>query len=278
MLQSLDLNSLLLTIAALSAAGLVAGILAGIFGIGGGAVMVPALIEFFRIMDMPLEIIAHLAVGTSLGVIVPTGLRSYMAHRKGGAPDNELLSNWIIWVPLGVVLASLLATQVSGNVLKMIFGVVAFIVAIKILAKIDKFNLGTDLPSGWPLKSVGFVIGLLSALMGAGGGIFNNMFMTSFGRPIHQAVATSSGVGVLIAIPGLFGFIWAGWGHASLPSFTLGYVHVLAAILVIPASIFAAPIGARLAHSLPRRQLEIAYGLFMALVAIRMLSSALQIE
>ena len=180
----------------------------------------------------------------------------------------------MIWVPLGVVIASLLVADISGDVLKIVFGVVIIVVAIKMLANRKDWSLAQDLPKPAVTNGIGFGIGFISALMGIGGGNLNNMFMTSFGRPIHQAVATSAGLGMLIAIPGVLGYIWAGWGNPALPPLSLGYVSMLALVLPMPMSLLCAPIGVRLAHRLSKRQMEIAFGVFLILVALRMFSTA----
>ena len=255
----------------LGAAGLLAGFLAGLFGIGGGAILVPILMSTFPILGVDPAIVAHMAVGTSLAIIIPTAVRSYRSHRAKGAGNAELLKTWRFFVPAGVVVASLLVSGVSGDVLRLVFAGVASIIAIKMLFNRDSWSLGADLPSAPVTNSVGFGIGFISTFMGIGGGNLNNLFMTSYGQPIHQAVATSAGLGVLIAIPATLGFIYAGYGDPNLPSWSLGYVHLLGAALVIPFSMFAAPMGARFAHSLPARKLEIGFGLFLVVVIIRMI-------
>ena len=145
----------------------------------------------------------------------------------------------------------------------------AFLFGAKMLAGRFEFRLGQDLPGRVGRCVAGFVIGLLSALMGIGGGVLNNTFMTLYGRPIHQAVATSAGVGALIAVPGLLAYVVGGWGDADLPAFSLGFVNLFALAVVAPASILAVPLGAALAHKLSRRQLELGFGSFLLIVAAR---------
>ncbi len=258
---------------ALIATGAVAGVLAGVFGIGGGAVLVPVLYSFLGMLGVDESVRMHVAVGTSLGIIVPTSVRSCLSHFKRGAVDMDLLKSFLIPVPLGVIIGSLVAAYVSGAELKAIFACIALLVAFKMLFGRASWRLGAELP-GQPGRSiVGTVIGFLSVLMGIGGGVLNNTFMTLFGRPIHQAVATSAGVGVLISIPGILGFMWAGWGEPDLPPLSVGYVNFLAVILVIPVTILAAPLGVRIAHALSKRKLEIGFGIFLTIVAIRFFSS-----
>nr|WP_244301469.1 sulfite exporter TauE/SafE family protein [Stappia sp. P2PMeth1] len=254
---------------ALVASGAVAGLLAGVFGIGGGAVLVPVLYQFLTWLGVDEAVRMHISVATSLGIIVPTSIRSFLAHKQRGAADIDLLKSWLIPVPAGAVVASLVAAYVSGDGLKGIFAGIAVIVGLRMLFNRESWKIGNDIP-GNPVRAIcGGLIGFFSTLMGIGGGIMNNTFMTLFGRPIHQAVATSSGTGVLISIPGVIGMMWAGWGAAGLPAFSLGYVNILGVALIIPITTFAAPFGVKIAHALPRRYLEIFFGLFLLSVAAR---------
>ena len=177
--------------------------------------LVPVLYQAFTLLDTADSVRMHLAVGTSLAVIVPTSISSFRAHYRRKAPDMALLKSWIIPVPLGVIAAAIIAAWVSGSVLRFVFAVIAVLVGLRMIFNRESWRLGTDLPKN-PLRAVcGFVIGLLSALMGVGGGVLNNTFMTTFGRTVHQAVATSAGVGILISWPGLIGYLWAGLGPSG---------------------------------------------------------------
>lgn len=255
--------------AALAGAGAVAGLLAGLFGIGGGAILVPVFYQLFGLLHIDDAVRMHLSVGTSLAIIVPTSIRSFMAHRKRGAVDQQLLGSWILPVPLGVVSASVVAASVSSAGLRAIFALIAILVGMRMLLNRQHWRLGSVLPGNPARAVVGWLIGLLSGLMGIGGGVLNNTFMTLYGRPVHQAVATSAGVGVLIAIPGLFGYIWAGWGAYGLPPFSTGYINWAVVALIIPITLLIAPVGVRFAHALDKRQLEIGFGCFMLSVAAR---------
>lgn len=274
MSQSPDLFWFTLELAAAGVfAGVIAGVLAGLFGIGGGAILVPVFYQALGLLEVDDAVRMHLSIGTSLAIIVPTSIRSFLSHRKRGAVDMELLKSWLIPVPLGVVAASLIVAFVSSEALRGIFAVIAILLGLRMLFNQQSWQLGSDLPGNPWRPMVGAVIGLLSALMGIGGGVLNNTFMTLFGRPVHQAVATSAGVGVLISIPGLIGYIWAGWGEPGLPPFSTGFVNWIAVLLIIPITLMVAPLGVRLAHALNKRQLEVAFGLFMLLVAARFIYS-----
>jgi uncharacterized membrane protein YfcA len=260
---------------AIAASGVVSGLLAGIFGIGGGAVLVPVFYQVFQMLGVDEAVIMHLAVGSSLAIIIPTSIRSFTGHKAKGAVDMALLRKFMIPVPIGVILASVTAAYISSEGLRTVFAVIMFAVAFRMLFNRDSWRLGTDIPGNPTISIVGTVIGYLSTLMGIGGGVLNNTFMTLFGRPIHQAVATSSGVGVLIAIPGTIGYIWAGWGNPLLPLASTGFINWIAVALIIPIAMIVTPYGVNIAHALSKRKLEIGFGLFCVFVAVRFLLSLL---
>jgi uncharacterized membrane protein YfcA len=254
---------------AIGVAGIVAGLMAGIFGIGGGAVLVPVFYQVFGLLGVDEAVRMHLSVGTSLAIIIPTSLRSFAGHHAKGAVDMDLLKTFLIPVPVGVVLASLTAASISSEGLRIIFSVITLLVAFRLLFNRESWRLGSDIPGNPARSIIGVVMGYFSTLMGIGGGIMNNTFMTLFGRPMHQAVATSSGVGVLIAIPGTIGYIWAGWGHPLLPVASTGYINWIAVAIIIPLALVVTPYGVRIAHALSKRQLEIGFGLFCVFVSAR---------
>lgn len=262
-------------VAALAGAGLVAGVLAGLFGIGGGAILVPVFYQVFGLVGVDEAIRMHLSVGTSLAIIVPTSIRSFLSHKAKGAVDMELLKNYVFAVPTGVLAATLVFASISSEGLRIVFAVIAILVGIRLIINRPSWRLGDDLPTGAKRFGVGALIGFLSTLMGIGGGVLNNTFMTLFNRPIHQAVATSAGVGVLISIPGFIGSIWAGWGEEGLPFLSTGFVNWLAVALIIPITLIVAPLGVKLAHRLEKRQLEVGFGIFMFIVAGRFFYSVL---
>jgi uncharacterized membrane protein YfcA len=274
MLAGIPIGDLVFLAISLVAAGAITGLLAGVFGVGGGAVIVPILYEVFRVIGVPEDVRMPLCVGTSLAVIIPTSIRSFNAHRAKGMVDMSILKIWAVPVVLGVIAGSYIARFAPADLFKIIFVVVAVFSALRLLFASDRWQLGKDMPGRVLMTIYGGVIGVLSALMGIGGGQLSSLFMTFYGRPIHQAVATSSGLGVLISIPGALGFIYAGWPKMDvLPPLSLGYVSLIGFILFIPTSIWTAPIGARLAHRLSKRKLEVVFGLFLLLVAARFIWS-----
>lgn len=278
MLHDASVTQLVLLVVGLLAAGAVTGLLAGVFGVGGGAVIVPVLYELFRLQGVPDEIRTPLAVGTSLAIIIPTSIRSFRAHQRKGAVDLSVLRAWAVPVVLGVIAGSLVARYAPAALFKGVFVAVAGISAIRLLFGRDSWTIASEMPSGPVMTGYGGLIGVLSSLMGIGGGQLSNLFMTFYGRPIHQAVATSSGLGVLISIPGAIGYVYAGWPKMALgvlPWGSFGYVSLVGALLVVPTSIWTAPIGANLAHRLSKRRLEVAFGIFLILVSLNFLRQLL---
>ncbi|AOO84946.1 sulfite exporter TauE/SafE family protein [Bosea vaviloviae] len=274
MIAGIPLGDLAFLAVSLVAAGAITGILAGLFGVGGGAVIVPILYEIFRVIGVSEEIRMPLCVGTSLAIIIPTSIRSYNAHRAKGLVDTSILKVWAVPVLLGVLAGSYVAKYAPPNLFKIIFVAVAVVSALRLLFASERWKLGDDMPSNPLMVLYGLIIGVLSALMGIGGGQLSSLFMTFYGRPIHQAVATSSGLGVLISIPGALGYIYAGWPKMDvLPPLSLGYVSLIGFLLFIPTSIWTAPIGAQLAHQLSKRKLELAFGIFLLFVASRFIIS-----
>lgn len=267
----------------LVAVGALSGFLAGLFGIGGGAILVPVFYECFRLAGVPLEVRMPLCIGTSLAIIIPTSITSFRAHFNRGAVDMVILRQWWLPVVIGVLAGSVTARYAPERLFKIVFVVVAYSAATRLLLARDSWKIGEDFPKGPLMKLYGFVVGLLSTLMGVGGGLFLNLLMTFYGRPIHQAVATSSALAVLISIPGAIGYVYAGWPQAShypevaalqLP-FALGYISLIGAVLVMPTSLLIAPLGVRAAHAMSKRTLEMAFGCYLLIVASRFVISLL---
>ena len=265
----------------LVAVGALSGFFAGLFGIGGGAVLVPVFYECFRLAGVPLEVRMPLCIGTSLAIIIPTSIRSFRAHYARGAVDMEILKSWWLPIVIGVGGGSVIARYAPERLFKIVFVMVAWSAAARLLLARDNWKFGDDMPKGPLMRFYGFVVGLLSTLMGVGGGLFSNLLMTFYGRPIHQAVATSSALAVLISIPGALGYVYAGWPAAArypdvaalqLP-FAIGYVSLIGAVLVMPTSLLTAPLGVKAAHALSKRRLEMAFGVYLFIVGSRFVVS-----
>jgi uncharacterized protein len=279
----LDLTELVQLAFLLVAVGALSGFLAGLFGIGGGAILVPVFYECFRLAGVPLDVRMPLCIATSLAIIIPTSIRSWRAHYLRGAVDTDILKTWWLPVLAGVIAGSIVARYAPERLFKIVFVMVAWSAAARLLLSRATWKFGDDLPHGPLMRIYGFFVGLLSTLMGIGGGLFANLLMTFYGRPIHQAVATSSALAVLISIPGALGYVYAGWPAAArhpeiialqLP-FALGYVSLIGAVLVMPTSLLTAPLGVRAAHALSKRALEMAFGLYLFIVGGRFVISLL---
>jgi uncharacterized protein len=248
----------------------ITGILAGLFGIGGGALIVPVLYEVFGALGVPPEVRMQLCVGTSLAIIVPTTFSSYRAHRARGAVMEDVVRVWSLPAVAGVLLGAVIAAFAPGWVFQLTFAVIASVIALRLLIGRDDWRVADDLPKGPALRAYGFGVGLSSALMGVSGGSVSNMILTLHGKPIHRAVATSAGLGVPITIAGTIGFMLAGLPKQGLmPPLSIGFVSLIGFALMAPVSSFTAPYGARLAHALPKRWLEIGFGMFLLIVSAR---------
>ncbi len=265
----LPVGELAALLAMLLAGGLVMGLLAGLLGIGGGGIMVPILYELFSAIGVDEAVLMHLCVGTSLAVIMPTSLRSFYSHKAKGAVDMEIIRSMALPVVAGVVIGTLVARYSNTTILTAIWAGAATLMSLKMFFGRESWTLGDDIPGNPGRALYGLFIGTISTLMSIGGGAFVTMMMKLYGRPMHQAVGTSSGFGPMIAIPGTLGFIWAGWGVAGVPPGSLGYVSLLSAAIIVPVSVLAAPLGVRLAHGISRRRLELCFAAFLALVAAR---------
>jgi uncharacterized membrane protein YfcA len=274
MILGVSIHELVWLALAIVAGGVVTGLLAGLFGIGGGAIIVPVLYEVFRVLGVPDEVRMQLCVGTSLAIIVPTTIQSYLTHRAKGLVVPGVLRLWTVPAVLGVVCGAAIAYVAPSAVFKIAFVVIAGFIATKFMFAGDRWNLGTDLPGPGPMRLYGFIIGLTSSLMGVSGGSLSNIGLTLYGKSIHQAVATSSGLGVPITIVGTLGYVLAGWhDRALLPPLSLGFVSLIGVAIMAPVSSLTAPYGARLAHRTSRRTLEIAFASFLLLISLRFLIS-----
>jgi uncharacterized membrane protein YfcA len=261
-------------IVGLIAAGLFAGFIGGLFGVGGGVVIVPALYVVFTSLGIDEAVRMHLAIGTSLSSIISTSWRSLSTHSKAGAVDFTVLRAWAPWITGGALLGAALAGISNTEALLIVFGGGLLLVAAQMGLGNPNWRVAQDLPTG-PLRAlIAGAIGLLSAMMGIGGGAFGVTVMTLCGRPIHQAVATASGFGAAIALPATLGYVIAGWGREELPDYSAGFVSLPGFIVLAALTAITAPIGARLAHRLPQQTLKRAFAVLLAITAINMLREA----
>jgi uncharacterized protein len=274
MLLGVPLNEIAWLALAIVVGGVITGLLAGLFGIGGGAVIVPVLYEVFSVLAVPDSVRMQLCIGTSIAIILPTTVRSYLTHREKGFVLPEVIRLWAIPAVLGVAVGALIAAFAPAAVFKIAFVLIAGFIAAKFLFAGDRWNIGTELPGTGPMTLYGFGIGLAGSLMGVSGGSLSNIVLTLYGKSIHQAVATSAGLGVPITVAGTIGYILAGLhDHALLPPLSLGFVSLIGVAVMAPVSSLTAPYGARLAHRMSRRALEITFSHFLLLVSLRFLVS-----
>lgn len=262
-------QGLVLLVLALAVSGFVMGFLAGLFGIGGGAILVPALYEAFRFIGVDQSVLMHLCLGTSLAVMVPTTITSFRSHREKGLVDEGFLKRVAPWIVAGVIIGALIARVAPSRTLQWIWALCGGALALKMALSRDEWVIADEVPKSFVTEVVAFVIGLASTLMSIGGASIMVAFLTLYGRPLLPSVSTSSGLGPLIAVPGALGFIWAGWGTAGLPPLSLGYVSLIGAALIVPVSVYAAPIGVRFGHGLEKRKLEVGFAVFLGLMSLR---------
>ena len=267
---------LVLLCLAMLLSGVVAGVLAGLLGVGGGLVIVPMLELALGVMGVDGAIRMQIAVATSLATIIPTSIASSRAHYRRNSVDVELARKWAPWIFIGALAGAWVASQVHSRVLSAVFASVAFLVALKLILPLGEKAFSRSLPHGPAIIPAPTLIGFISTLMGIGGGSLSVPILTFFGEPIQRAVGTSALFGLLIAIPGTLGFMFTGQGNPLLPFGNVGFVNLVGLALIAPATVLAAPLGARLAHSMNKRHLTVLFGVFLLLVAARMLIRAVQ--
>ncbi len=255
---------------AMLATGSVAGVLAGLFGIGGGIVIVPVLEAALGFVGVDPAIRMHVAVGTSLATIIPTSVSSARAHHQRKSVDVDIVKRWGIFVLLGALLGAWIASQVHSRVLAMVFATLALLVAIKMGLMPESRNLTEEVPRGPAVAVIPTAIGCFSSMMGIGGGTFSVMTLTLFNEPIHRAVGTAALFGLVISLPATIGFMVAGWGDARVPPASLGYVSLIGFACIAPATVLAAPLGAKIAHAFSGRRLSMLFGAFLVIASIRL--------
>ena len=249
--------------------GAFAGLLAGLFGIGGGIILVPALLYAFDELGFSPEVTTQMAIGTSLAIIVPTSITSAWSHYKRGSGNIILFRKLAFPVVGGALFGAWLGDSLSGDALKGVFAILTMLVALFLLRK-NHFVFGSELPVLPKLWGAGGVIGMLSAIMGIGGGVFFTSYFTAYSLPMLSAVGTSASLGLMISLPGAIGYIFGGWANPNLPSLSFGYVSLTGFLFIFPVTMFMAPQGAKLAHHLDKEKLKRWFALFLLLMSLRM--------
>jgi uncharacterized protein len=251
--------------------GVFSGLAAGLLGIGGGAIIVPALATALSLMGYDSDVVQHVAVGTSLAIIIPTGIMSARAHYQRGALDMRVLKLWAPLIVVGTFIGGLMAGFFSGDVLRIVFAVMAFVIAANIIFAFQTKLMGHLDGSSLTHRISAFVVGYISALMGIGGGSLTVPTLVAFGATMHAAVGTSAAIGVAIAVSGTLGFIISGWNEVGLPPFSVGYINLVALVLVAVLAAVFAPMGAAIAHRLNQQTLKYVFAAFLVAVGLNML-------
>jgi uncharacterized membrane protein YfcA len=259
----------------LAGTGIVSGVFAGLLGIGGGAIIVPALAFALELMGFNSDVVQHVAVGTSLAIIIPTGISSALAHNRRGAVDMRVLKLWAPVIVVSTLVGGLMAGLYSGNVLRIIFGVFAIFIAANIVLPFQQRLIGHLSASGLTHRIFAAVVGYISALMGVGGGSLSVPTIAALGATMHQAVGTGAAIGVFIAISGTVGFIISGWNVSDLPPLSVGFINLPALLLIGVLAALTAPLGAALAHKLDQKTLKRVFAVFLLLVGLNMIWKAI---
>ncbi len=269
-----ELTTILPMLALLLAIGAFAGVMAGLLGVGGGIILVPAFFYLFSALGYGGDQLMQISLATSLASIIVTSLRSVLAHHRRGAVDWSILKTWAPGIVAGAVLGVAVATSLRTPVLQGIFGVLAITVALYLAFDRDSWRLGRQMPGLAGTLALAPPLGFLSVLMGIGGGSFGVLLMRLFGVPIHRAVATAAGFGLIIAIPATVGFLFVEIAPGQRPPFTIGAINLVAFAVVISMTLITAPLGVRLAHAMDARPLKRLFAGFLMLVALNMLRQA----
>ena len=259
----------------LMAIGAFAGVLAGLLGVGGGIILVPAFFYAFQTLGYDSPQLMQICLATSLATIIVTSTRSVLSHNKKGAVDWEILRGWAPGIVVGAVLGVMVASSLRSVTLQAVFGVLALVIGIYMATSQAHWRLGDEMPKGLRRFTLSPALGFLSVLMGIGGGSFGVPAMTLYGVPIHRAVATAAGFGVIIAVPSVIGFLLFQVDPATRPPFTIGAVNFVAFFITIAMTLMTAPLGVKLAHAMDPKPLKRVFAVFLTLVALNMLRKAL---
>ena len=271
----MDATNLMAMLALIAVIGAFAGVLAGLLGVGGGIVLVPAFFYAFQTLGFGGEKLMQLCLATSLATIIVTSLRRLQSHHRKKAVDWDLLKTWGPGIAIGAVIGVLAASALRSMALQALFGVLAMIIGLYLAFGRSEWRLGADMPKGLGRAILSPLVGFMSVLMGIGGGSFGVPLMTLYGRPIHRAVATAAGFGVIIAVPSVIGFLFMRLPEEATPPFTIGAVNLPAFAVVIAMTLITTPYGARIAHAINPKPLKQVFGVFLLLVAANMLRKAL---
>jgi uncharacterized protein len=253
-----------------AAAGMVAGILAGLLGVGGGVVIVPMLVYCFTLQGVSYDVMMHLALGTSMASIMFTSISSFMAHNRMGTVYWDIVRRIVLGILLGTFLGSCIAARLSTTFLSVLF--VAFLYCVAVQMILDrKPSASRQLPGNLGMFGVGNVIGAVSSFVGIGGGALSVPFMVSCNISVLHAIGTSAAIGFPIAVAGTLGYVYSGLHASNLPDYCLGYVYLPGLAGIVCASVLTAPLGVRLAHRLPVKKLKQVFAVLLTIMGTRVL-------
>lgn len=268
--------SLLITMAVLlMVIGAFAGVLAGLLGVGGGIVLVPAFFYAFTVLGYDSPQLMQICIATSLATIIVTSARSVASHHRKAAVDWPILRSFAPGIVIGAFVGVSVVSLLRSETLQVVFGVLAIVVGLYMAFGKPHWRLGQQMPTGIARIVLSPLVGFLSVLMGIGGGSFGVPLMSLYGVPIHRAVATAAGFGVLIAVPSVATFLLLAVPAVAQPPLTVGAVNFVAFGLVIAMTLLTAPLGVRLAHAMDPKPLKRVFAVFLIFVALNMLRQAL---
>ena len=273
MINDILYQELLVYFIGLLITGVIGGLIAGLFGVGGGIVIVPILFWIFTSLNFPNEILMHMAIGSSLATIIPTSLSSARAHYHRGSIEIDIIKKWAPGIFLGAIIGGLSGKYFSVNELKYLFASIAFLVALNMFFK-EPLRLGNNFPKSRLLNIImSSLIGLVSSLMGVGAGTLGVPALVALSVPIHKAIGTAAALGLFIAVPATLGLAFSGFNIPNRPPMSIGYVNLIAFFIMFPLTVFFAPVGVKLAHRINQRALKSIFGIFLIITSIKMLSS-----
>ncbi len=272
-MSELAVSVIIPLVLALAATGAIAGILSGLLGVGGGIVVVPVLFWVFKALGYPADLGMQVAVGTSLVTVAITAFSAARAHYKRGSVDMQIVRRWAPFMAVGALFGGTVAGVVKGDVLMIVFGTIALLVAWNMASPRTRI-LAEALPQATGAQpAMAGVVGVVSSMMGIGSGTLGVPLMTAFSVPVHRAVGTAAALGLVIGVPGALAMLVTGLGVAGRPPMSVGYINLVAVALILPLSILFAPLGTRLAHALEPVWIKRAFAVFLLLTALRMLTA-----